>query len=786
MAWPSRQDYFLAVQNPALAFSDPELREGKPKLTPMGTPWGVNGAFASVYQLEFQSRKWAVKCFLNEYEDQSFLYQAISSCLNSSSLPYSVGFEYQPEGILVGGRRYPILKMEWINGERLDDFVKNNLNNPSALSNLADKWLTMISTLRHHSIAHGDLQHGNIFIVNGELKLIDYDGMFVPALQGREAREMGHRNYQHPSRTQFDFGPHIDNFSAWVIYISLKVLATDPVLWNRIKDAGDDRILFSKEDFDFPSFSQALRDVSRSNVPDLANLVQVFKTFVSASNLQGIPPLAEFDAPPPIGSDWIQGFRRGNASPPAAPERVVQPPSPGGSWLETHLPAPPPRLFSIPPIYETACTYTVISACLMLTGIGLVSAETRISSFLGSGLAVVVYWMVLVNRFKNSPELAQRESLLAELASADGRIERQQARLSELSRLHDALITEEQAEFQKLQEANRGIARFEQQAISQLEEELTRNRRTITSQQDQIVLEEKKQRAFHQMRIDSLKGEKVKELKRAEERQTVEIQNLAGRLKRLPLEEAESIGRALTDIHEAIVKAKLSNYRIEQWRLNGIGPITIAILHSHSIVTAADIPDEIYAFPYLQGVPVTRKQKLVDWRRERKARVLAEAPKHLPSRDEHRIRDTFKQTRKDLDEKSAKMKEELNRCLGEISNRYESAIREEQWLLDEVPKIFAPRQTAASNRLHEFERTAAGQKSAVSLRFQNERRTLEIEAKRFEAQVNLQRDILATESADVHSVLTDAQWERRKLDRDLISLAGITFPAYLKRLILRK
>ncbi len=789
MAWPNRLDYFLAVQNPGLAFSDPELRSAKPNLTPLGTPWSNNGAFASVYQFECNSRKWAVKCFLNEYKDQNLRYQAISSCLNSANLPYAVGFEYQAQGILVAGKWYPILKMEWIKGETLDGFIKNNLHNPTALSGLADKWLTMMATLRQNSVAHGDLQHGNVFVVDGELKLIDYDGMFVPALQGSESREIGHRNYQHPTRTQLDFGPHIDNFSAWVIYISLRGLAANPAIWNRIKDAGDDRILFSKEDFDSPAFSQVIRDLSQSNVADLDQLVQAFKAFVSSTNLQAIPPLVEFDAPapvPPIGSDWIKGFQK-NTITPNAPVKQIDTPSPGGDWLESHLPHPTPRPLSIPPLHETVITYLVIAGCLMLMGTGFVVPETLLVSLLVSGFAVATYASVLVNRFKTAPELAERTKLRADLGSADGRIEQYQARLGEIAQLRHAVTTKEQSEFQKLQDSNRGITLFEQQALSQLEEESTRNRTTISKQQSLVGLDEKRELALYQSRIDSYKKKKVEELKLAEQKHVAEIHQIANRRKCLPTEESGAIERALRDLQNAVLREKLSKYRVDRYclSLDGIGPVTVDRLLSNRIITAADIPDNTHAFPYLLGINATRRKTLVDWRHDLKARVLEEVPKSLPPYDEQRIRDTFKTTLLTLDQKLDGMNNIHASLLAEINNRFETVIREEQRLLDEVAKTFALKKIAISKRLPEFERTVAAQESEIYQRFQNERRSLEIEAKKLEARFIPQRQTLDNESSSLQSALTDVQWERRKIDRDLIPFAGITFPAYLKGLVFR-
>jgi len=36
MSWPTLQDYNEAIQNPGLAFSDPDLRRGLPELNQLG------------------------------------------------------------------------------------------------------------------------------------------------------------------------------------------------------------------------------------------------------------------------------------------------------------------------------------------------------------------------------------------------------------------------------------------------------------------------------------------------------------------------------------------------------------------------------------------------------------------------------------------------------------------------------------------------------------------------------------------------------------------------------
>lgn len=251
MPWPTPQDYNEAIQSPRLSFNDPELKTGTPETTPLGLPRPITGGFASVYRLRCGQKDWAIRCFLREFADQRQRYESISRHLLAAKLPYTVGFEFLPQGIRIRGQWYPVLKMEWVRGELLNEYIRKHLGDSTALLNLANRWMSLIKALHSAGIAHGDLQHGNVVVVNGDFRLIDYDGMYVPALAGRTSNEVGHRNYQHPQRTQYDFGPSTDNFAAWVIYVSLLALSIDPGLWHRVK-AGDEYLLFRREDFAEP------------------------------------------------------------------------------------------------------------------------------------------------------------------------------------------------------------------------------------------------------------------------------------------------------------------------------------------------------------------------------------------------------------------------------------------------------------------------------------------------------------------------------------------------------
>ncbi len=247
MPWPNPQDYNEAIQIPAVSFTDPELRLGSAELTRLGLPRVVSGAFASVYRFHCPSRDVAVRCFLQRVPEIQNRYSEISKFIMADDLPYTVPFEYLQSGIKIGPAWYPILKMDWVEGLNLVDYIAQIVNCPQDLARLLTRFDQMIIDLRKAGVAHGDLQHGNIIVVDDQLRLVDYDGMFVPALKGKTSNELGHRNFQHPLRDSNHFDSQLDIFSSWIIHISIEILLIDPGLWSRF--GGDECLLFKSIDF---------------------------------------------------------------------------------------------------------------------------------------------------------------------------------------------------------------------------------------------------------------------------------------------------------------------------------------------------------------------------------------------------------------------------------------------------------------------------------------------------------------------------------------------------------
>jgi tetratricopeptide (TPR) repeat protein/predicted Ser/Thr protein kinase len=277
--WPTPQQFNEAVQNPSSAFVDAELKSAEPEMNAIGLPKPYSGAFATVYKLSAGGGNVAIKCFTTKVPDQQMRYAAISDQLNSTRLQYFADFEYKPEGIKIGGNQFPLLKMDWVEGQSLPVYIQTNLGDSKKIETLAVRILEMVAAMQSHGIAHGDLQHGNIMILNDAVRLVDYDGMYVKALQGSKSNELGHRNYQHPRRKPEHFDERLDNFSTWVIYASLMCLSRAPQMWELLQ-AGDEALLFKQADFANPDNSHALRLLLGEADPVVKATVRAFNEVV--------------------------------------------------------------------------------------------------------------------------------------------------------------------------------------------------------------------------------------------------------------------------------------------------------------------------------------------------------------------------------------------------------------------------------------------------------------------------------------------------------------------------
>lgn len=299
--WPSSSDYNEAIQNLATSVGDEELRAGRAERDKLGLPMPYAGNFADVYRIDCPAtgNSWAVKCFTREVADLRDRYRAISEHLDRVKLPFMTDFRYLEEGLRINGRWYPIVKMRWVEGIGLNDFVSRVIDQPEMLRGLADLWLNkVVDRLENAKIAHADLQHGNVLLVpvpernSVRLTLIDYDGMYVPALTGRGSGERGHPAFQHPQRIcEGAHNANVDRFSHLAIYTALQCLAEDPTLWDQYNNG--ENLLFRQSDFANPSDSELFRRLWALNENSTTKTLVGWLILASQDPLDSTPRLCD-------------------------------------------------------------------------------------------------------------------------------------------------------------------------------------------------------------------------------------------------------------------------------------------------------------------------------------------------------------------------------------------------------------------------------------------------------------------------------------------------------------
>jgi serine/threonine protein kinase len=648
VTWPQLTDYHEAVQNPSRCFRDPELRRGRPRLDGLGLPRVVTGNFASVYQVQTGAKEFAVRCFLTAQAEREQRYAAIATHLKRARLPYTVDFEFEREGIRVGKQWFPILKMEWISGTPLQAYVEEKLDEPSELLSLARKLIAMMEALRKVHIAHGDLQHGNILVApDGSVRLIDYDGMWVPALSGFANRELGHANYQHPRRDDSTFGPTMDNFSGWVIVLAIAALSVDPYLWQE-SHGGDERLLFGKDDLANPDLSSILTTLSASYDAQIVEGVKRFSS-MAAMRPDAVPPVSEAILPEVVSTDlgstadepwWLEPTE---PTPQESGRAEL-----GSEWVLTHLPKSKIAAFA------GALLVPRLVAGAWLASLAVVSSLARVVDMVGvlAGLAIAnlvgpaSLFALYIRRDEVHEKKALRRRLNQERRSVkllEGQVSRLEAERRQLSRT-------EQSELASMAQRRGALGQQERDEIRRLSDELQEKSRNLRRQIDQLSQDE---RAELQRRLQQLK--------------------------------------------EAHLGKELARYGIDSASIQGIGPALKAKLKAHGIRTAADLEgvsvsrvssgyrrytNEVARLKIrgrgsvrIDGIGPAKARALDTWRKNRAESARSRLPNQLPVRDRTAIADSFRAKKQGLQASLQGLKPETDRQIHGVRTRYVHAQR---------------------------------------------------------------------------------------------------------------
>ena len=252
MQHPLISEYLTAIQDAHDNLD--KLNHLVPVLDKHDEPYRSSGAFAVVFKMkdEQTGKCYALKCFTEDQEGRAEAYRQIAEELEFVDSPYITSVKYLEKELFVDSNceddEFPVLLMDWIEGETMETYIAENYTDNYEMSMLCYRFCKMAAWLRSQSFAHGDIKPDNIIVrPDGTLTLVDYDGMFVPAMKGQKSPTIGTKDFSHPLRTIDDFDETIDDFSLASIALSLKAISLDSSLLQSY--GASDRLLFSATDY---------------------------------------------------------------------------------------------------------------------------------------------------------------------------------------------------------------------------------------------------------------------------------------------------------------------------------------------------------------------------------------------------------------------------------------------------------------------------------------------------------------------------------------------------------
>lgn len=231
MQYPLISEYIEAI----LSSEDnlDKLSNLRPILDEYDNPIMSSGNFAVVFKMSDGEKNYAIKCFLKEQKGRKEAYNQICDYMSGIHKKHFVSTSYYEKELFVDTNQteeneFPVLLMDWVDGLGLSEYISRNYDNREKMANLYNNIQDMIEWLLTSHLAHGDLKPDNIIVTaDGNIVLIDYDGMFVPSMQGQYSRDLGTPQFQYKCRTISDFNEYIDDYAGIYLTLIIKLISID-------------------------------------------------------------------------------------------------------------------------------------------------------------------------------------------------------------------------------------------------------------------------------------------------------------------------------------------------------------------------------------------------------------------------------------------------------------------------------------------------------------------------------------------------------------------------------
>jgi hypothetical protein len=245
---PSLSDYDNALVDPGGCFSREELREAvfyeNPRNPTFPTFIWASGSFAAVTKAIIDGKDWAVRLLTRNQPHLADRYDALGRRPESLNR-YFVETSFLTEEITVAPLtgRFPVVLIEWIEGETLGEFVQGAWANKDleALETLHKALNRLRLDLAGAGIAHGDLSTSNILVEGSgstlRLRLVDYDSLWIPHRCEFKC-SVGLGGLQHPRRPN-PIGASADTAAFGMFTVGLDVLCENPHLVREEHFGGD-------------------------------------------------------------------------------------------------------------------------------------------------------------------------------------------------------------------------------------------------------------------------------------------------------------------------------------------------------------------------------------------------------------------------------------------------------------------------------------------------------------------------------------------------------------------